>query len=246
MPAPAKANHSKVCPRCGAQYENLKSTTCPQCFAILVPVDDTLARQLADARAEVERTPEFQAVKAEDDEQFKQQSFGACLSVAAITVATLILAAVLITLAVRRHAVHSTAPPGAVSVRQTPAPDPLTTLPVAAAPLADVFPPALAPYTRQASDSDVVLTGTLTRLYHAVYAAPDGTKLDVYAVPSGRPTDEQNQFRLGLTLAAQTTGPRPLLFFATEYWRFAALGPPAVPTASAAFRDALAAHFRTR
>ena len=241
MPAPAK-----VCPRCGAQYENLKSTTCPQCFAILVPVDDTLARQLADARAEVERTPEFQAVKAEDDEQFKQQSFGACLSVAAITVATLLLAAVLITLAARRHAVHSTAPPGAVSMRPAPAPDPLTTLPVAAAPLGDVFPPAIGPYTRQASDSDIVLTGTLTRLFHAVYAAPDGTKLDVYAVPSGRPTDEQNQFRLGLTLAAQTTGPRPLLFFATEYWRFAALGPPAAPPAPAAFRNALAAHFRPR
>ena len=238
MPAPAK-----VCPRCGAQYENLKSTTCPQCFAILVPVDDALASELSAARAEVERTPEFQAVKAEDDEQFKQQSFGACLSVAAITLATLILAAVLITLAVRRHAARPASLPIAAPVSQTPAPDPLTTLPVAAAPLADVFPPTLAPYTRQASDSDVVLTGTLTRLDHAVYAAPDGTKLDVYALPSGRPTDEQNQFRLGLTLAAQTTGQRPLLFFATEYWRFAALGPPAAPTAPATFRDALAAHF---
>ena len=245
MPDPAKANHSKVCPRCGAQYENLKSTTCPQCFAILVSVDDTLARQLADARAEVERTPEFQAVKAEDDEQFKQQSFGACLGALAITVATLILAAVLIMLAAHRHAARLTASP--VPVSQTPAkPDPLTTLPVAAAPLAGVFPLTLAPYTRRSADSDIVLTGTLTPLFHAVYAAPDGTLLDVYALPSGRPTAEQNQFRLGLTLAAQTTGHRPLLFFATEYWRFAAIGPPAAPPAPAAFRDALAAHFRAR
>ncbi len=244
MPAPAKASNSKVCPRCGTQYENLKSTTCPQCFAILVPVDDTLARQLADARAEVERTPEFQAVKTEDDERFRQQSFGACLGVAAITVATLILAAVLITFAVRRHAARPAPTSVPVPVSRMPAPDPLTTLPVAAAPLGDVFPAAIAPYTRKTSDSDIVLTGTLTPLFHAVYAAPDGTLLDIYALPSGRPTPEQNQFRLGLTLAAQASGHRPLLFFATEYWRFAALGPPAAPTAPAAFRDALAAHFR--
>ena len=121
---------------------------------------------------------------------------------------------------------------------------PLTTLPVAAAALDDVFPPALGPYHRLSSDQKTVLPATLTALYHAVYALPAGRTLDVYALPAGRPTSEGNEFRLGLALTAQTSGDRPLLFFATEYWRFAALGAAGDAAAPAAFRDALTGHFR--
>jgi hypothetical protein len=64
----------------------------------------------------------------------------------------------------------------------------------------------------------------------------------VYALSAGRPTPEQNEYALGLTLAARQSGPpeRSLLFFATEHWRYAAVsaGDPA------AFRDALTAHFQ--
>jgi len=232
---------AKVCPRCGAQYPNLKSTTCPECFAILVTVDDATAAEMTAARAEVERTPEFREVKAADDERFKHQSFGACLAVVAITVVTLIFGIFLIVSGARaRH--HQAAP---VVVRAAPpAPAALTTLPVAAATLGDVFPPALGPYQRAALDQKTVLPSTLTTLFHATYAPPGGKPLDVYAMPAGRPTSEQNEFRLGLALTAQTGGDRPLLFFATEYWRFAALGAAGEGAGPGQFRDALAGHFR--
>ena len=135
---------AKVCPRCGAQYPNLKSTTCPECFAVLVTVDDATAEELTAARAEVERTPEFQQVKAADDERFKEQSFGACLAVVGITLVTLILGVVLIVSGARsRHQRHVA--PAAVTLSAAPVPPPaaLTTLPVAAATLDDVFPPTL-------------------------------------------------------------------------------------------------------
>ena len=237
---------AKVCPRCGAQYQNLKSVTCPQCFAVLVAVDEETADELAAARAEVERSPEFQQVKAEDDEKFKEQSFGACLGVVAITVVTLILGVVLIAFGAHRHAAH-VAPRQTVTPPAAPVPpaEPLTTLPVAAATLEDVMPPQIGPYRRQAVDQGTVLTGTLTPLFHAVYLAPGGKPLDAYALPAGRPTTEQNEMRLGLTLASQVGGDsRPLVFFATEYWHYAALAAPGDTPAPAAFRDALADHFR--
>ncbi len=232
---------AKVCPRCGAQYPNLKSTTCPECFAVLVPVDDATAEELAAARAEVEGSPEFQQVKAADDERFKEQSFGACLAVLAITALTLILGIVLIVTAAHRR--NRPAPP-LVARSAPPTPAPLTTLPVAAATLDEVLPPVLGPYQRLSHDQNTVLPGTLTPLFHAAYTLSGGRPLDIYALPAGRPTDEQNEFRLGLALAAQTGGDRPLLFFPTEYWHFAALAAPSDPAAPAAFRDALARHFR--
>jgi len=238
---------AKVCPRCGAQYQNLKSTTCPQCFAVLVAVDDETAQELTEARAAVERTPEFEAVKAADDARFHEQSFGACLGVLVITLVTLILAGTLIAVAAHRHRatvqpLHVALPVAAPLVG---APEPLTTLPVAAATLEEVLPPALGPYQRKTVDQGTVLTGTLTPLFHAVYLAPGGKPLDAYALPAARPTTEQNEFRLGLTLASQVGGAaRPLLFFATEYWHYAALAAPSADAAPGDFRDALAAHFR--
>ncbi len=235
---------AKVCPRCGAQYPNLKSTTCPECFAILIAVDDATAAELSAARAEVERTPEFQQVKAADDERFKEQSFGACLAVVGITFFTLVLGIVLIVSGAHsRH--HYIAPAVARAAPQTTAPHALTTLPVAAATLDDVFPPALGQYQRIASDQKTVLPSTLTVLFHAIYTQPGGKPVDVYAMPAGRPTSEGNEFRLGLAVAAQTSGDRPLLFFATEYWHFAALGAAGDGGSPGEMRDALAGHFET-
>ena len=233
---------AKVCPRCGAQYENFKSTTCPVCFAVLVSVDEATAEELSAARAEVERSPEFQEAKAADDERFRQQSFGACLGIAALTLVTLIVAIVLLVSAAHHHAITRSSPNAPlVDVR---AEEPLTTLPVAAAALEEVLPPQIPPYQRQSVDANTVLTGTLTPLFHGVYAAPSQKLLDVYALPAGRPTREQNEFRLGVTLAGQIGGAsRPALFFATEYWHFAVLAAPGEAAAPAAFRDALAAHF---
>ena len=123
---------AKVCPRCGAQYQNLKSTTCPQCFAVLVPVDDETAQELTAARREVEESQEFQEVKAADDERFSEQSFGACLGVVVITLVTVILAIVLIVLAAQ-HRRPAAKRPGMPSVVTQIKAEPQTTLPVAAA-----------------------------------------------------------------------------------------------------------------
>ena len=98
---------AKVCPRCGCQYENFKSTTCPQCFAILVAVDEATAGELAAARAEVERSDEFKETKLADDERFRQQSFGACLGIAGLTLVTLIVAVVLLVSAAHRKTVSA-------------------------------------------------------------------------------------------------------------------------------------------
>ncbi len=232
---------AKVCPRCGCQYENFKSTTCPQCFAILVAVDEATAEELAAARAEVERSDEFKETKLADDERFRQQSFGACLGIAALTLVTLIVAVILLVSAAHRKTALASRPAARVALSRE---DPLTTLPVAAATPAEIFPPQLGAWARQSVDTETVLTGTLTPLVHGVYQEPTGKRLDLYALPAGRPTSEQNEFRLGVTLASQVGGPpRPTLFFATEYWHFAVLAPPGDASAPAQFRDALAAHF---
>ncbi len=229
---------AKVCPRCGTQYDHLHSTTCPQCFAKLLVIDEATAEELAAARAQVEQTPEFQAAKAADDEKFREQSFGACLGVALIFLATCVAVVALLV-----HASHHAGQRGPGSPT-APILTPLTgrsshalpMLPVAAAPKEDVLPatiglsPAVPMFTRAGVDDSVNLPGTLTRINHAVYAdhaaGAGGSRpaptTDVYALPSGRPTSEQNVFRLGLTLAAGAGGThRPLLFFDTQYWHYA-------------------------
>ena len=241
---------AKVCPRCGAQYQNLKSTTCPQCFAILVSVDDATAEELAAARREVEESSEFQEVKAADDERFKEQSFGACLGVVIITFVTLLLAVILIVLAMHRHSNNGGVIRTGASPPTAPAPQnwgggALSVLPVAAATLDEVLPPTVAPYRRISADNATVLTGTLTPIFHAAYSRPGTPLLDVYALPAGRPTPEQNEFRLGLTLASQVGGQnRPLDFFSTEYWHFAVLASPGQTAAPAEVRAALIAQYR--
>jgi uncharacterized Zn finger protein (UPF0148 family) len=236
---------AKVCPRCGTQYENLKSTTCPQCFAILVTVDEATAEELSAARAEVERSPEFQQAKAADDERFREQSFGACLGVAALTLLTIVIAVMLLISGARHRSHRFATPQPTVSVPAPLVPEPLTTLPVAAATLNEVLPLSFGPFQRQSSDAATVLTGTLTPLFHAVYHSHGQSSVDVFALPAGRPTDEQNEFQLGVSLASQLSRTsRPTLFFATEYWHFAVLAAPGEPNTPAQFRDALAAQFR--
>lgn len=238
---------AKVCPRCGEQYEHLHSTTCPSCFAKLVTVDDATAEALAQARAEVVQTPEFQAVKAVDDERFREQSFGACLGVLAIFLVTAIA-----TVALLIHAAHdknrparlARSPASAISTL-TPAMR-LPALPVAAATRDDVLPANVGSYQRLRSDQAVNIPGTLTPIFHAQYG-PATPPLEAYAVPADRPTPELNAFQLGLALASQS-GARPAaappLFFATEHWRYAVLGSP--PSSLDTFRAQLIAQFAAR
>ncbi len=238
---------AKVCPRCGEQYEQLHSTTCPSCFAKLVVVDDATAQAFAHARAEVVQTPEFQAAKTVDDERFRQQSFGACLGVLAIFFVTAIAAIVLLVHAARdkTHRINRLgAPVAATSPSRTAARLPV--LPVAAATIDDVLPPAVSGFARLSRDQDVNIPGTLTPIFHARYG-PANPPLDAYAVPADRPTPQINAFQLGLTLAARTGSSHPaqtLLFFATEHWRYAVLGSP--HPAPDTFRTHLIAQFAAR
>jgi len=235
---------AKICPRCSAYYGSLKSKTCPQCFAVLETIDDETAGELTATQAQIERTPEYQEAKAADDERFQEQSFGACLGVLGIILATIILIVAVIVIGVHRHHQQGllTHKP-----RITTAPEPLTALPVAAATLEDVMPPTIGAFRRVSSDQSVMLTGTLTPIFHSVYATPNLPPLEVYAIPAGLPTTQEDQFRQGIALAVQMGGQagRTPLFFSTQYWRFAVIAAPGQETVPATFRDALAAHFKT-
>ncbi|MEO7720110.1 MAG: hypothetical protein ABIY70_28305 [Capsulimonas sp.] len=235
---------AKVCPRCGAQYASLKSATCPTCFAKLVVVDDETAAELAAARAEIENSEEFQETKEADDEQFRQQSFGACLGVVGITLVTLILVVVLIVTAVHKYGRHDKSALTAVAtapISHGAPDDPLTELPVTGASLTDVMPPQIeteeAPaFARRKTDQETVLSGTLTPIYHATYQRGDGAidSFDLYAIPTGQPTPEQNAFRTAIALSTKIGGgpPRPMRIFATQHWRYAAVGAPGAPDQS--------------
>jgi hypothetical protein len=151
---------AKVCPRCGEQYEDLRSATCPQCFAKLLVVDEATAEELAAARAAVVQSPEFQTAKAEDDERYREQSFGACLGVLGIFIATVVVIVILIVFAVHRydHPRQKTAIPTPLSIAGNV--NDLTPLPVAGATLADVMPPLIGPFQRRSLDQDVTLPST--------------------------------------------------------------------------------------
>ncbi len=217
----------KACPRCGALYQDLKSTTCPQCFARLILVDEQTAKELAQARAEIEASPEFQEAKAEDDERFREQSFGACLGVAVIVLLTAIVSIALVVHAYHRYGAAKPMTRQVIAGRPVSSSSALPALPVAAATTEEVLPPTIGPFARKQLEADVTLPGTLTPIDHALYALPADPKatLDVYALPASRPTTEQNAFSLGITLAAGAGGERKAtLFFATQYWHYAAVG----------------------
>lgn len=221
-------------------YEQLKSTTCPACFAKLLTVDDATADELSRARAEVEATADFQAARAADNERFQEQTFGGCVGVGLIALLTLIAVLVIVIVGIRRSQAPRVPSPVARTASSLDIPSPL---PVGGASLDAVLPAAVGPYHRGESDSRTTLPGTLTPIFHAAYRrdGPDGARLDVYAIPTGRPTAEQNEFRLGIALAVQVQR-RQAAIFATEHWRYAAVGPGGMggPVSGEDFRAVLA------
>lgn len=221
-------------------YEQLKSTTCPACFAKLLDVDDAAADELSRARAEVEATPDFQAAKAADNERFQEQTFGGCVGVGLIALLTLAAVIAIVIVGIRRSSAPRPVPSIALAAPALDIPSPL---PVGGALIDAVLPPVVGPYHRGESDSRTTLPGTLTPIFHAAYRrdGPDGSRLDAYAIPTGRPTAEQNEFRLGIALAVQVQR-RQVVIFATEHWRYAAVGPGGMggPVSGEDFRAALA------
>jgi hypothetical protein len=195
----------KVCPRCGAQYATLKSATCPQCFAKLIEVDDETAAEMAAARAAIEKSPEYQQAKAEEDEKFRHQSFQACLAVVAMAIAIAVLAVALLVTAKRREQRMATRAHSVVSRPAAPAPQ---------ARVEDVMPATVGSFQREKMDERAALSGTVTLIYHAAYvpaAEPNGSTFDVYAIPLDRPAAELARFRDVVQLAALAgTKPRPV------------------------------------
>ena len=225
---------AKVCPRCGNLYEDLKSKTCPNCFAVLEPIDRDTAQAMARARADVEQTPEWQAIKAAEDEHWREQSFGACLGVVGIFLATALFAVALIVIAAHRRP-HSAPPPRAVTTALVSSPGAaLSPTPAANAAPEEVMPARIGPFDRTARDQDT-LPATATAVFHAAYSL-HGDPLrtaDVFAVPGDLPAAEQNEFQESVALAArlqkQAVPPVP---FQTAHWRYVLLGPAATECAS--------------
>lgn len=217
-PSPAK-----LCPRCGAFYQDLKSQTCPQCFARLELLDDQTARRLSEEQASRVADPEIRQMKAMEDERFKEQSFGACLAVVGILFATLVISIVFIWLAVSRERLHHAAP---AAISSAPAAiDPNSLL-----------PPIVGGFARRSIQNIGPLPGGSTPLYHGIYQG--GVQL--YAAPTANLSeDQQNALNLAATLAAeQHNPPLALQEITTTKAHYAVLGVSAADVARAA--DSLA------
>lgn len=189
---------AKLCPRCGAFYQDLTSKTCPQCFAKLEELSDDEALNLSAEQEARSRDPEYIEAKQREDEQFKEQAFGACLGVVGITIVTLIVCVVLIIVAVHRHN-HAPQHP-----TETHAPIASISNEVLPRDFDRIVPKHFAGYIRTAADADFALPGTVIRVYHGSY----GTNAQIYAVPNGQITDtQQNTLRLAVDFAAQQHHP---------------------------------------
>lgn len=217
---------AKICPRCGNLYEDIHSKTCPNCFAVMETIDRETAQEVARGRAHAEQSPEFQALKAAEDERWREQSFRACLSVVGIFLATAVFAAIVLLVAARHH---RRSPPGTAAVLR-PAQDTesaLPPLPAENAAIEAVMPAQVGPFDRAARDQDTTLPGTTVPIFHGVYVAHTDLlrTADVFAIPQDRPPTQQEEFADAIALAArlekQAQPPRSLL---TRHWRYAILG----------------------
>jgi hypothetical protein len=174
----------KICPRCGAFYQDLTSHTCPQCFAKLDLISDADAEELIAAQERRAAEPEYVALKIAEDETFKEQSFGACFGVAAVALAVIAASVALCVIAVGRERLVSNTAPG-------PASQSATASPVYSGPLPPDFDEIVAPTIgsahRRSADVSLALPGTITRIYHGVY----DNGVQVFAIDNPRATDDQ-------------------------------------------------------
>jgi hypothetical protein len=236
----------KVCPRCGSLYASLKSATCPQCFAHLETVDDELGAALAAARAEAESTPEFQEIKAAEDERFRHESFQACLWVVGIAFITVVVSIIMIAVAVHRS--HSHRPhPTAVIFPRSATLDLLTERPSENAPIEEVMPQTVGPFQLLERDQQTPLSGTLTQIYHARYTDA-GKALDAYAISAERPIGELDKFRgaMGLLSGMDASQSRAAIQFRTQHWHYGIIAPPGDAGELERFRTALGAQLSAR
>jgi hypothetical protein len=179
-----KSHTPKICPRCGAFYQDLISNTCPQCFAKLEMLDDADAAELIAEQESRSRDPEFVNLKRMDDERFQEQSFGACMVVVLLFLVTVIVCTLLVSVAVHRQEARE----AQVAAR---APAKASSYPgQKASPVVDrLLPMELDVLPRRGVNDDLVVPGTFYPIYHAAY---DGG-VDVYALPTDTPDDDHMQ-----------------------------------------------------
>jgi hypothetical protein len=186
----------KLCPRCGAFYQDLSSKTCPQCFAKLTLLDDEAAAELIAEQERRASDPDILAQRSADDEKFKEQAFGACLSVVGIAVLTVIVCAVMIVVGAKHY--HG-------NVQVQPSKPIETSIGSAVSSLSyQELPETLIGFSRTEIDNDMALPGSVARVAHAQY----GSGLQVYAVPSeGLSDDQLSSLRLAVSFAANQHQP---------------------------------------
>jgi len=225
---------AKVCPRCGSLYQSLKSATCPQCFAILDTIDDQTAQELASEKAKEESSEEFQSAKTQENEQWAEQSFRACLGVVGITFLTLVASIVIIVIAVRHHHAPVSTTPAAIQAAQPAAKS--QGLSTAALP-DEILPASVDGYVRTALESDLVLPGATDSVVHGSYSLTEpaqnragssivGRSFDVFVIRQTSLETNQDAFKLGAAMAAHVGGAtvRPTVEGATTNWTYIVIG----------------------
>jgi hypothetical protein len=193
---PARQSVPKLCPRCGAFYQDLTSKTCPQCFAKLELLDDDAAASLIIEQERRASDPEVLQNRSAEDEKFKEQAFGACLTVAFVGLVTFIVCVAIIIVAA-----HSYRPKYiGVTSQQNRNGSRMVRL----SDIDTVLPLQLLGEKQTEQDSSLVLPGSLSRVNHTAYA----NGVQVYAVESAGLTDDQNAaFRLAVSFAAKQHAP---------------------------------------
>jgi len=166
---------------------------------LLIEVDDETAAKMAAERSEVEKSPEFQAAKAEDDERFRHQSFQACLVAVAMGVVLLAVTIVMVISAKRDRDRLAAKYAHMQAVKSAAASHPTTVQ----AKVEDVMPPQVGAFHREKMDQRAALSGTVNLIYHAAYAPAGGSgTIDVYATTLDRSAAELDRFRDVVQLAA--------------------------------------------
>ena len=228
---------AKVCPRCGSLFQSLKSATCPQCFAILDTIDDQTAQELAAEKTNEESSDEFQAARKQDNEQWAEQSFKACLGVAAITFLTVVVSIVILVIAVRHSRHNAALRSGPAAVIQ---PTVLTKGPSTAALPNEILPSTAGLYVRTALESDIALPGVTDSIIHGTYNLPDSGKdadvpaasghtFDVFVIRQTSLETNGDAFKLGCAMAAHVGASsfsvRPIFQGASgPNWTYAVIG----------------------
>ena len=145
----------KLCERCEAFFPSIASDTCPQCFAPLTKLTEEQAVKAAEVQVERLKDPKYVERKVEEDERFKEQSFGACLGVLGLLAGVIVLSIILIAATARwRHSVFM--------------PSTITNVQFGANQSDSLLPPLLDGLTRGAVMSEPV-PNSQQPIYHAFY-----------------------------------------------------------------------------